>query len=556
MSPVSTGIAAVVLAAGASTRFGRPKQLARFGGKPLLQHVLERLAEAKIEEVVLVLGPHAETILSEIPIGGARAVINPRSAEGLSRSLQVGLEALRPEAAGALILLADQPSVSAETLSQLIEAHGREHPAAVVPIYNGFRGNPVLLDRSLFAEVMKIEGDVGCRAIFGNHPGEILKLPVADPGVLADIDTPEDLEAAERKLRPVSSGGNVKQQTHGEEGGSNRERSPGGESPEESADLLEKVIQLKKEGAPFALATVVRSERPTSARPGAKAVILKDGSLIGFIGGSCARETVIQNALDALRDGKERLVALTNREVERRKKEGVVGAPMPCYSGGALDIFIEPHLPKPPLVVIGSEPVAQALVRIGKALRFHVAVIDPDATPASHPEADQIVNALGFESLKRMNEAAVVIATHGRFDEEAIEQAAGTPAPYIALVASANRAGALLQRLEARGVSAEALRRVKSPAGIDIGAVAPEEIALSILAEIVQARRGRKEKTKEEILPSQEEKTEAKDPICGMAVPIEGARYRSEYQRKAFYFCCGGCKEMFEADPQTHATER
>lgn len=550
MNAPASGIAAVVLAAGASKRFGRPKQLARFGGKPLLQHVLERLSEAKISEVVVVLGPHAEAILREVPVGTARVVINGRAAEGLSRSLQAGLEALSPEAAGAVIVLADQPFVSAETLSRLVEAHRREHPAAVVPTYNGFRGNPVLLDRSLFAEVMKIEGDIGCRAIFGDHPGEILKLPVGDAGILTDIDTPEDLEAAEEKRRQVAIGGNVKGDTHPEQEGEPVQDG----ALEERADLLEKVIRLKKEGTPFALATVVRSERPTSAKPGAKAVILKDGSLIGFIGGSCARETVIQNALDALQDGKERLVALTNREVERRKKEGVVGAPMSCYSGGALDIFIEPHLPKPPLIVIGSEPVAEALVRIGKALQFHVAVIDPAATPASHPEADEIVNRLGFESFRRMNEAAVVIATHGRFDEEAIEQAVGTPAPYIALVSSAKRAGVLLQHLEARGVSAEALRRVKSPAGIDIGAVAPEEIALSILAEIVQERR-RKKETAEKRLPAQAEKTEAKDPICGMTVRIEGARYRSEYQGKAFYFCCGGCKEVFEADPAVHAAK-
>ncbi|HZR46330.1 MAG TPA: NTP transferase domain-containing protein, partial [Candidatus Manganitrophaceae bacterium] len=346
-----SGIAAVVLAAGASKRFGRPKQLARLGGKPLLQHVLERLSEAKIGEVVLVLGPHAENILNEVPIGSARVVINGRAAEGLSRSLQAGLEALSPEAAGALIVLADQPFVCSETLSRLIDAHRREHPAAVVPTYNGFRGNPVLLDRLLFPEVMKIEGDVGCRAIFGDHPGEILKLPVDDPGILADIDTPEDLEAAVKKGSPVSIGGEVKGETHPESEG---EANQGG-SPEESADLLEKVVRLKKEGTPFALATVVRSERPTSAKPGAKAVVLKDGSLIGFIGGSCARETVIQNALEALQEGRSRLVTLTNREIERRKKEGVVGAPISCYSGGALDIFIEPHLPKPLLIVLGSE---------------------------------------------------------------------------------------------------------------------------------------------------------------------------------------------------------
>jgi xanthine dehydrogenase accessory factor len=548
MAPDHPKIAAIVLAAGASKRFGRSKPLARLNDKPLLQHVLERLSQAKIEPVILVLGPDANAILSEIDIGNARVVVSSRSHEGMSRSLQAGIKALPEEIAGTFVILADQPFVSPDTLLQLIEAHRREHPAAVVPTYNQFRGNPVLLDRSLFKEVMKIEGDIGCRAIFGHHPGQILKLPVSDPGILTDIDTPEDLEAAEKKGAAVSAGGNVKEHAHQEQEGEPAQEG----SLEESSDLFERVVQLKKEGTPFALATVVRSERPTSAKPGAKAVVLKDGSLIGFIGGSCARDTVIQNALDSIQDGKNRLVALTNREVERRSKEGVVKAPMPCYSGGALDIFIEPHLPKPLLIVLGGEPVAQALVRLGKALQFHVAVIDPAATLASHPEADQIVNTLSFESFKRMEGAAVVIATHGRFDEEAIEQVIGTPATYIALVASGKRAGVILQQLQARGASPEGLRRVRSPAGIDIGAVAPEEIALSILAEIVQARRRREKETKKEILPSGGE-TDAKDPICGMTVQVEGARHQSNYQGRSYYFCCAGCKEIFEADPATRA---
>ncbi len=522
-------ISAIILAAGSSTRFGGCKQLMRLEDKTLLERVLENVSRSTVEQVILVLGAQAETIRKEVPTGGATVVINEAYAEGLSSSLQAGLRVLPSTAEAALIVLADQPFVSPRTLDTVIAEYREHHPAAVIPTYNGFRGNPVLVDRSLFGEIMGIRGDIGCRAVFGTHTEKIRKVAVDDPGIVQDIDTPEDFERA-RGAHPAP------------------EESKTTTMPE---DLLNVMVRLRRRGEPFAVATVVRSQRPTSAKPGAKAIITADGSLLGWVGGSCARETVITTALETLRDGAPRFLTLSNRETASGKREGIVEVPMPCYSGGVLDIFIEPHLPPPQLVVLGYEAIAAALVRIGQALRFQITVIDPVATREALPQADRVVNTLNLPSLPMTSSTSIVIATHGRFDEDALEQALRTSASYIALVASRKRAGVILQRLRERGIPHEALSRVKSPAGLDIGAATAEEIALSIMAEIVQeSRRGAAKENSTETPPRPT--AEAQDPICGMLVTVATARYTSEYRGEQVYFCCEACKRTFDTHPDRY----
>ncbi|MFQ5839249.1 MAG: NTP transferase domain-containing protein [Candidatus Methylomirabilales bacterium] len=194
-------ISAIILAAGASTRFGRCKQLMRLGDKTMLEHVLHTVSRSAVQDVILVLGAHAEAILHEVQTGGARVVINQAYAEGLSSSLQAGLRMLPTTAEAALIVLADQPFVSPRTLDTLIEEYRRHSPAAVIPVYHGARGNPVLVDRSIFAEIMRVRGDIGCRAIFGSHGENILKVAVDDPGIMRDIDSLEDFESTRESSR-------------------------------------------------------------------------------------------------------------------------------------------------------------------------------------------------------------------------------------------------------------------------------------------------------------------------------------------------------------------
>jgi xanthine dehydrogenase accessory factor len=326
-----------------------------------------------------------------------------------------------------------------------------------------------------------------------------------------------------------------------------------------AVDPLEIAHSLSKAGRPFVLATVVRCERPTSAKPGAKAIITSDGKLTGWVGGSCAEPVVIKESLKALRDGQPRFLSLLGEGGRGPgRTEGMVEYQMTCHSGGTLEIYLDPVLPKPGLVVIGRAPVVESLTALGKALNFTVTVVDPDATPEKFPHADCLLTDGRFDTLEVTQDSYVVAATHGNFDEEALEWALGSPAPYVTLVASRKRAGSIVRRLLDRGISPDQLGRLKAPAGLDIGAVTPEEIALSILAEIVQVRRSRKsgQELLDESLQSEPGAVaaEARDPICGMMVDISTARYRSEYRGRPVYFCCLGCKRAFDQAPEKYAS--
>jgi len=174
---------AIVLAAGEAKRFGSAKQLALVDGKPMLQHTLDNLAASRVDDIVVVLGAYADEIRSRVNFGRARVVVNDRFAEGMSTSIHAGLRAIG-NADAAMIVLGDQPFVTTRTYDALLDASGD----VVAPEYKGFRGNPVIVSRSLFAEMMQIRGDVGCRAIFGSHA--VTKIAVDDEGVVKDVDTP------------------------------------------------------------------------------------------------------------------------------------------------------------------------------------------------------------------------------------------------------------------------------------------------------------------------------------------------------------------------------
>jgi molybdenum cofactor cytidylyltransferase len=193
----NTRVSAVVLAAGASTRMGRAKQLLPLGGATILTHTLENVRSAGPGEIVLVLGASAEAIRRQLPqplVEGLKIVINQAYGQGMASSLREGLSVVDLQYNAALIILGDQPFLQPQTLRQIIDAYEATRARIVIPSYRGTRGNPVLLDRSLFSEAMALQGDTGCRAIFSNHLGVILKVEVEDPGILFDIDTQEDYE--------------------------------------------------------------------------------------------------------------------------------------------------------------------------------------------------------------------------------------------------------------------------------------------------------------------------------------------------------------------------
>ncbi len=316
-------------------------------------------------------------------------------------------------------------------------------------------------------------------------------------------------------------------------------------------DLLEQAAVLKEQDTPFVLATVVACKPPTSAKPGAKAIVQPDGSFHGWVGGSCAQPLVTQESLRALQDGKSRLVLLApNPEDVDVGLEGTVLIPMTCQSEGTLAIYLEPHLPKPELMIIGQSPMARSLASIGDSLGFRVCACDPSATVELFPTAQILVQQLEAVGEAIGPRSYVVVATMGHYDEEALEEVLRGQAGYVGLVASHRRGRAVIDYLRAKGVPAEALQKIKYPAGLDIGAETPEEIALSVLAEVVQRMRADRQGVSLEPAPTSE--VQALDPICGMTVNVGESRYHSRHNGTTFHFCCLGCKEQFEREPDSY----
>lgn len=272
------------------------------------------------------------------------------------------------------------------------------------------------------------------------------------------------------------------------------------------AELLQLAADLAKRGEPFVLAMVVRRESYSSAHQGDMAVITADGAYHGWLGGNCTQPTVKREAAAALADGKPRLVSLSPRPEER---PGVIALPMTCHSGGSVDIYLEPVMPAPRLHVFGDSPCARALTRLGEVMGYSVS---GERAPAY-----------------------AVIATMGENDEDSLMQALALKPAYVAVVASRKRFAEIRESLQARGISVEGVR---NPAGLDIGARTPEEVALSIFAEIVQLRH----------VPVEVEEPEYEiDPICNMKVDPKTARFTADRGGRKYYFCNPRCREKFLA---------
>ncbi|MFK7800557.1 MAG: XdhC family protein [Anaerolineae bacterium] len=323
-------------------------------------------------------------------------------------------------------------------------------------------------------------------------------------------------------------------------------------------EFFSKAHELTNKGEPFATATVVRAEKPTSGKPGDKAIITIDGVMHGWIGGSCASPTVVKEALKALTDDESRLIRLSTDPEGQTPREGLTDLPMTCFSGGTLEIYIEPQRPKPRLMIIGNLPVAQALCHLGHAMNYHVIAVDPDTTGASMPLATEVVTDL--ETIEKFISPTtyVVVATHGNFDEIALEKAIKGHAPYVGLVSSMKRAASVRDYLKMAGYDENDLLPLKAPAGLNIQARRGDEIALSIMAEIVEKRRTAENLDLALMREQYEVEVEAPavaiDPICQMEVVIETAKYTHEHNGELFYFCCPACKRTFAKDPESFLT--
>lgn len=368
---MNKNVSAIVLAAGMSKRMGAMKQLVKISNRTLLESTLNAVQDSRIREIILVLGYQAGTILESVPIpGNTKVVTNELYEQGMSSSIHAGLGAVSSESNAALIVLSDQPFIKSSIINTLIDEYERSGAPILFPVYKGFRGNPILIDRSLFPEMMQITGDTGCRSLFGLHEDQLHKVPVDDIGVLIDIDSAEDLARI------------------------------------------------------FAFQNDASSE------------ILRS-------------------------------LELEDRSVEADRRH---------------------------LLIVGHDEIAASLAKFAKMLKFRVTVIDPMLSKRELPEADTILNDLDLTKANITKGTYIVVASRGKYDEEALQQSTDSPAGYIALVGSKKRGPEVIQRLRSSGVSEESLGRIRYPAGLEIHAYSPEEIALSVIAEIVQLDRATSEK--------------------------------------------------------------
>ena len=332
--------------------------------------------------------------------------------------------------------------------------------------------------------------------------------------------------------------------------------------------ILDQAQELRAKGEAFAIAIVVNYKAPISGKPGFKAIIRQNGSLFGWIGGGCSQPAVINEARKSIKDGKPRLVKISP-DGTTETEDGVVKYNMNCHSEGTLEVYIEPMIPKPHLVILGKSPVAQALTKLAKAIDYRVSVMAPDVKLNEFKQVDRLYTRFHAEDLQKdlaiTPYTFMVVSTQGTYDEEALEMATQLNFPYVAFVASKKKAAAVFDYLKHRDIPQERIDGIKAPAGLDIGGRLPEEIAVSILAEIIAQLRH-----KDFVLNAQttlhssqalqtngsgivQETDQFKNPVCGMMVDKATAKYVIEHKDEQYYFCCTGCKVAFEEDPEKYA---
>jgi xanthine dehydrogenase accessory factor len=311
--------------------------------------------------------------------------------------------------------------------------------------------------------------------------------------------------------------------------------------------IWQEALRLEENREPFALVTVVRTVKPSSATVGAKALITSTGEMIGFVGGQCLQSNVISQALKCIEQGTSQLVLITSDSSQVRSTDGVTVLPMTCHSEGTVELFIEPKLPVPVLLVIGHSPIADHLQKIASQLNFQVRSVSMETSDGTN-------NLTAFtETIQsQLSQGAyVVVASMGLYDTESILALQGFDLSYVGLVTSPKRREAVMADLQNRGVSEEFCSFISAPAGLDLGAVDPAEIAITILAEIIEYRR-KKHTSAQLHVTENKTRREVIDPICHMVVDLNTTLHKAEYQGKEYGFCCPHCRQEFLKHPEKY----
>ena len=306
----------------------------------------------------------------------------------------------------------------------------------------------------------------------------------------------------------------------------------------EGWDVVEQAAELVRRGEEFALATVVWRQGPSSGRVGSRAIITRDGPLQGFIGGACAEPVVLREAVRVIESREPRLLFLGTTDVPQSQlPEGMLYIPMSCQSEGALQIYVEPVVPALDLVVVGGSPMTRTLADLATTLGWQA----------------RVVASSDFTAAEVSERSIVVLASQGHGDEEAVALAVSAEPLFVGLVSSRKRGEALIAYLGERGVPQHLLDRLRVPVGLDLGPTSHEEIAVSVLAELVM-RRAAGEFTGAPVEP-RPGVVEAVDPVCGMTVTADDQHFPVEHDGTTYWFCCAGCSTSFAADPARYMSD-
>lgn len=321
-------------------------------------------------------------------------------------------------------------------------------------------------------------------------------------------------------------------------------------------DFLHDTELLKKKNEPFAIAQVVRREAPSSGKVGDKAVINKFGEMMGWIGGGCIKGIIVKEAEEAMKTGKARLVKI-GKSLTPLKQEGVMQYTMICQSEGTVEVYVEPVLPPTHLVVIGNSAIARALVKMTKIAGYRITGVAQDATLSTFEKVDELITQINLSNVKTTTSSFIVVITQGEGDEKALMEALKKEYAYLGFVASRKKMASIKEYLETNGIEKKKTDSIISPAGIDINAKKPEEVAISIMAQIIQIQNSKSapvifqqfESIKEDGGKSPEYYI---NPVCGVPIDMNNPKHIIEYKGEKVYFCCDGCKVKFEADPQKY----
>ena len=315
-------------------------------------------------------------------------------------------------------------------------------------------------------------------------------------------------------------------------------------------DLIDQISKYMGEGEEFAVAQVIWREAPSSGKPGDKAIILKDGTMIGWIGGGCVRGIAVKEAHEAIRENRSRLVRIDPDEVNSEDSSHKTYR-MTCHSGGTMELFIEPITPNPQLIIVGKSNIARALSKLAIATNLRVHVLSNDVHKDMFPGVNNIHDRVDFSKINIDKNTFIVVSTQGEDDEESIRKALETSCNYVGFISSLRKSVKIKEYLEQTELSTNRINELKIPVGMDINAKLPEEIAISILAEIVELFRDPNRKMDKESDTVINDDTYI-NPVCRVAVSKKDAKHVLEYGAHTVYFCCDGCKVSFDAEPEKY----